>query len=182
MPNLIAMASRNTDWPKKKDQGTDHLLISSEFSFFILYFFIFISSVHFFVYTLTRNRLGQFPSNFCQSSGPISSSSNLLKVMGSSCVIQAPFCKNQVIIIYLDNELSNINHIWYTSTSGQRSTKNVDKICTRTRASKFYNAPIRPIFCLHTFQAILSIFKICVRVSARTGISQYRITTFFQAL
>ena len=46
----------------------------SEFSFF----FFFISSVHFFVYTFTRNRLGQFPSNFCQSSGPIISSSRNL--------------------------------------------------------------------------------------------------------
>ena len=65
---------------------TDHLLISLEFSFFILsLFFIFISSVHFFVHTFTRNQHGQLPSNFCQSSSPmISSQINFFKVTRSS--------------------------------------------------------------------------------------------------
>ena len=66
---------------------TDHLLISLEPPSFFIFslLFIFISSVHFFVHTFTRNRQGQFPSNFCQSSGPmISSLINFFKFMGSS--------------------------------------------------------------------------------------------------
>ena len=69
----------------------------------------------------------------------------------------------------------------------------------RTRASKFYNAPIRSKLILHTFQAILSILqnlrarnyaRAFTRVSARPGIMQHRIAkfcsviifiTFFQA-
>ena len=57
--------------------------------FFILYFFIslfiFISSVHFFDHTFTRNRHGQFPLNLCQSSSPmISSLIYFFKVIRSS--------------------------------------------------------------------------------------------------
>ena len=43
----------------------------------------------------------------------------------------------------------------------------------RTRASKCYNAPIRSKLILHTFQAILSIFKICARVIMRARFRAY---------
>ena len=65
---------------------------------------------------------------------------------------------------YLDNESSKINHIWYTSTSGQRSTKNVIKFRARTSTRTYarieiLNAQIRSKLILHTFQAILSILQ-----------------------
>ena len=80
---------------------------------------------------------------------------------------------------YLDNESSKINHIWYTSTSGQRSTKNVNKFRARTSTRTY--ARIKILKCskfvskliLHTFQAILSIFKICARVIMRARFRAY---------
>ena len=51
---------------------------------------------------------------------------------------------------YLDNESSKINHIWYTSTSGQSSTKNVNKICARTSTRTY--ARIKILKCSNSFQ------------------------------
>ena len=51
---------------------------------------------------------------------------------------------------YLDNESSKINHIWYTSTSGQRSTKNVNKFRARTSTRTY--ARIKILKCSNSFQ------------------------------
>ena len=73
-------------WSVNDRSPIDFVRIFFLYSFFILsLFFIFISSVHFFVHTFTRNQHGQLPSNFCQSSSPmISSQINFFKVTRSS--------------------------------------------------------------------------------------------------
>ena len=94
---------------------------------------------------------------------------------------------------YLDNESSKINHIWYTSTSGQRSTKNVNKFRARTSTRTY--ARIKILKCSNSFQInfayVSGHFKhfqnlrarnyarAFPRVSARPGILQHRIAKFF---
>ena len=55
---------------------------------------------------------------------------------------------------YLDNESSKINHIWYTSTSGQRSTKNVNKFCARTSTRAY--ARIKILKCSNSSQILFA--------------------------
>ena len=84
---------------------TDHLLISLEFSFFIylffIYLFIFISSVHFFCVYVYLKSTWSISFKFLLVIRPYNI--KFLKPFSSSWghrdVIQAPFCKNQVIII-----------------------------------------------------------------------------------
>ena len=55
---------------------------------------------------------------------------------------------------YLDNESSKINHIWYTSTSGQRSTKNVNKFRARTSTRAY--ARIKILKCSNSSQILFA--------------------------
>ena len=100
---------------------------------------VFISSVHFFVHTFTRNQHGQLPSNFCQSSSPmISSQISFFKVTRSSWRHPGAILWNHVIhhIFMMHKQRSFIVHITYTS--GQGSTSHVIKghmkVMTRTYA------------------------------------------------
>ena len=94
---------------------------------------------------------------------------------------------------YLNNESSKINHIWYTSTSGQRSTKKVNKF--RARISTRTYARIKFLKCSNSFQFFFAhvsghckhflnlrarnYARAFPRVSARPGILQHRIANFF---
>ena len=107
------------------------------------------------MYTFTRNRLGQFPSHFCQSSGPIiSSSRNLFQGHGVIVTSSRRHFVNIRSLSYLDNKLSKINHIWYTSTSGQRSTKNVNKFHARTLTRAY--ARIKILKCSNSSQILFA--------------------------
>ena len=104
---------------------------------------VFISSVHFFVHTFTRNQHGQLPSNFCQSSSPmISSQISFFKVTRSSWRHPGAILWNHVIhhifMMHKQRSFIFISHILQVKGQQVMSSKVTWRSWrARTRASKF---------------------------------------------
>ena len=71
---------------------------------------------------------------------------------------------------YLDNESSKINHIWYTSTSGRKSTKNVNIFRARTSTRAY--ARIKILKCSNSskilFAHVSGHFKHFIKIAQNT--------------